>query len=424
MPALAKFKPALHPRDRKGKFTRSRSAAATTAERQRAAKVAEAFRPKQIPAAGRSDYLHGIAPTEHAETVSLYLDGADYYVNQSLRSGKADPAVDRVDAALVELPDDIVVSRRVPASVFGTGDPELLTGLKVTDAAYTPTTLGTLRPTRGDVRMHIAVPAGTRALIDPDSGQVVLDRGLEMVVAKIEPNGAGGHDMYVTVLGGTTSPDRFDRDFEKAARNQGALDAAPVSMSGGWLDGGPLSSAALSGADGKLSPAQRAASAKALVAYQGAVYSTINRYMRRGTEPDPVLDATIADIRKALQASPLDHDVIVYRGLRNPRRTFGRAWNNTDVTGLEFEDKALSSTSADERVAVGFSGGGANPTVLRILQRKGTPAVRLSGMAEPGKALSTATEAELLFGPQRLRIVTDHGSDDRGVRIVDAEVIA
>ena len=200
--AVRKFIPSKHPRDRFGRFTRSRSAQASPGEKTRAAEVAAALKPKRGVAGTRvGGYLAGIAPAPSRDTVAAYTGGGYVGIHKALRAGKLDdPGVAAMDAAMIALPDDLVVSRRVPAAQFGTVDVDSLVGLKVQDAAYAPTTIGAVRATKGDIRLRIAVPKGTRAAVDPDSGEVILDRNLDMVVAGVDRNPAGSVDVFLTVL--------------------------------------------------------------------------------------------------------------------------------------------------------------------------------------------------------------------------------
>nr|WP_221374386.1 hypothetical protein [Actinoplanes polyasparticus] len=189
------FNPAQHPRDRFGRFTKSRTVKANTTDRKAAREVAERFAPKQLSRQERSAYLRQVADRQPEGAFADVLEA-----NKALRSGRDSDAAKRVDAAMTELPDDVLLSRAVPLSAFGKTDPASLQGMKVRDAGFAPTQFGTVRPTDGQVRMHIAAPAGTKAAVNPATGEVVLDRDTEMVVAKVERNDAGGHDMWLTVL--------------------------------------------------------------------------------------------------------------------------------------------------------------------------------------------------------------------------------
>jgi len=211
--AARKFIPSQHPRDRFGRFTRSRSARATPAELKTAQDTAAALNPKRgITGAKAGPYLQGIAPERGQAAVSAYTGGGYVDTHKALRAGKTDsPDVRAMDDAMVELPDDLVLSRRVPIAAFGNVDPESLEGLTVRDAAYAPTSIGTVRPAKDTVRMRIAAPAGTRAAVDPGTGEVILDRDLDMVVARVART-PSGVDMYVTVLPRRRGGDSSDND--------------------------------------------------------------------------------------------------------------------------------------------------------------------------------------------------------------------
>jgi hypothetical protein len=100
-----------------------------------------------------------------------------------------------------------------------------------------------------------------------------------------------------------------------------------------------------------------------------------------------------------------------------------------DLTGLEWVDNRYLSTSADPRIADGFAErtGSDDPgMVLNIRVPKGAPMIRLSDMAAAdAKIDATTPEAELLGGRGwKLRMVADHGTDSKGIRRVDVEVIS
>lgn len=196
------FDPARHPRDRFGRFTKSRTVKASAKDKAAARAVAEGFTPRQVSGGERQAYLRKIAGSDQAGQQFAGLVEA----NKALRAGKDSPTAAELDKAMVVLPDDVLLSRRVPVSAFGTTDPQSLAGMKVRDAGFAPAQLGTVAAADGQVRMHLAVPAGTRAAVNPGTGEVVLDRDTEMVVARVDRNSAGGHDMYLTVLPKTTSP--------------------------------------------------------------------------------------------------------------------------------------------------------------------------------------------------------------------------
>lgn len=182
-----------HPRDKRGRFTKSRTVKASAKDKAAAKAVAAAFAPgKDTLSPG---YLERIAGGRSEKLDDLAE------VNTALRAGDENtPGVAALDRSLIALPDDVLLSRTVPASAFGAVDPSSLAGMKVRDAGFAPAQLGTVAAGPDAVRMHIAVPAGTKAAVDPATNEVVLDRDTEMVVSHVGANTAGGHDMYLTVL--------------------------------------------------------------------------------------------------------------------------------------------------------------------------------------------------------------------------------
>ena len=65
-----------------------------------------------------------------------------------------------------------------------------LAGMKVRDAGFSATQLDPA-PSDRDVHLFIAAPAGARAVVNGDTGEVYLDRDSEMVVTHVEQNSAG-----------------------------------------------------------------------------------------------------------------------------------------------------------------------------------------------------------------------------------------
>lgn len=160
--------------------------------------------------------------------------------------------------------------------------------------------------------------------------------------------------------------------------------------------------------------------------YRGVLYSNVNKYLREGA--GSFYKEQVAAIDRSVGKSKLKSDVIVWRGIKDPRGIFGDRIDG-DLNGLEWIDDAYLSTSADPRIATGFaertnsSDGG---MVINILVRKGAPMLRLSNFAPAGHKIdSTSPEAELLGGRGwRLRVIADHGQDSKGLRNVDVEVIS
>jgi len=236
--ARRRWNPTLHPRDRKGRFTRSATKIMDAAAKARAQQIADGFKPRRGVAGPRAgDYLNSISTRRGgrgSDAVGRFFTDRDTFqqVQQALRAGRDDdPLVRELDAAEVELPDDLVVSRRVPAAMFGDVPVEDLAGMQVRDAAYSPVSLATVRGNATDVRMRIAVPAGTRALVSPDTGELALDRDLGMAVTSVERNSAGGWDMYLVVL------PREDADIPGRRSSGGGRGAAAEPQAADDADG-------------------------------------------------------------------------------------------------------------------------------------------------------------------------------------------
>ncbi|MBG0560718.1 phage minor capsid protein [Actinoplanes aureus] len=209
----------------------------------------------------------------------------------------------------------------------------------------------------------------------------------------------------------------FDKGVRKAKKGQDALDAAARRLT----DSSKLEPRPDGWTLDKTSQSQ-----VALGRYRGSSYREINEYLRKDGKFNTSMQARIDRISEAIDASPLRDDVLVFRGISGFDTILGTDWNDVDLVGVEWDDKAFASTTADRRVAENsFSVGGNGSVVLRIIMRKGSGAVRLSDLAPPDRRpAGIKEEAELLAGKrQRRRIVADHGIDDRGRRILDVEVI-
>lgn len=203
----------------------------------------------------------------------------------------------------------------------------------------------------------------------------------------------------------------YDKARASAAAGQDALDAVPrrLTLAPPKLEPKPP------WADDQVSESERA-----LVWYRGSGYEDINAWLRGG---DPDHDQ-IRAIDRVMDASKFTRAVLAYRGIRKPTLVFGAAWNDVDITGLEWEDTAYVSSSVDARVAANFAAGGKPPVVMRIVTPAGAPAVRLSDLAPPDRSpMGIREEAELLNKHGiKYRVVADHGYDAGGIRHIDVEV--
>lgn len=234
-----------------------------------------------------------------------------------------------------------------------------------------------------------------------------------------------------------------------------ALDAAPAKLTrapNGHY--GDYEGEALTGPAGM-------GTARALSEYEGPEYQTTNQFLRGGyrlTEEEKAgalpdflegVPERIAEIDKTMGVSRLTHDVEVHRAVKNGKATFGQEawyghvidWNTPDMdefdrgaerwesgdrpnlTGLRWQDKAYSSTTADPAVAPDFgkrwlhtnSPLDGEPIILRIHVPAGTGGVRL---AEWGHAAEILLQRDLTF-----EVTADHGVDEQGFRRLDVEVV-
>lgn len=213
------WNPAHHPRDARGRFTKSATRVLKATDAKRAKAAVAGFKPVDL-GAGASDGAAWIkkqaAATAAADdAVARYFAGGWKTTHQDLRTKKdaaSSPDIVAIDKAMQPLSDDVMLERRVSLKMFAHIPMEQLQGMKVRDAAYQPTALQGSQGEAPDgmVTIHMAVPAGTRAIINPDTGAVVLDRDTETAISRVEPNGRGGYDLYGIVIpkAGATKPGR------------------------------------------------------------------------------------------------------------------------------------------------------------------------------------------------------------------------
>lgn len=210
------WNPAAHPRDSRGRFTRSGTKLLTDADRAAGRAAMAGFKPKRMDNPQAMAYLKANKPklkSEQVGAVDRYTGDGFFDLNKRLRAGEtSDPEIGRLDAAMQPLPDDLLLTRHVQLDAFGKVPIDQLAGTKVRDAAYASTALGTpYGGGLGGVTMHIAAPAGTPAVLaaalsrNPTEREVLLDRDLEMAVSRVVPNQRGGYDMYLVVLPKTST---------------------------------------------------------------------------------------------------------------------------------------------------------------------------------------------------------------------------
>lgn len=209
MAAKHVWNPAHHPRDARGRFTKSATRVLKASDAKRAKAAIAGFTPTDLGpgSTGGAEWLKKQAAASAAadDAVARYFAGGWKQTHQELRTKKdagSDPDVIAIDKAMRPLSDDVMLERRVSLTMFAHIPLEQLQGMKVRDAAYQPTALQGSQGEAPDgmVTIHMAVPAGTRAIINPDTGAIVLDRDTETAISRVEPNGRGGYDLYGIVI--------------------------------------------------------------------------------------------------------------------------------------------------------------------------------------------------------------------------------
>jgi len=159
----------------------------------------------------------------------------------------------------------------------------------------------------------------------------------------------------------------------------------------------------------------------ALYAYSGTSYDTINTKLNGLPPGAKSPGGQISSIDSAFAAAPpLEGDVVLYRGFKNPHTVFSSGkWNDVNVAGVEWSQRSYSSTSGALSTAQGFAGytGG---VVMRIIIPKemGVKGINAKGGQHPGE-----NEIILQRGI-RYRVVADYGKrPSDGHRYIDVMVV-
>lgn len=156
--------------------------------------------------------------------------------------------------------------------------------------------------------------------------------------------------------------------------------------------------------------------------YTGAGYLTINDVLRATNDLEYLGKSTRKTVEvmdKVMDASKIRKDIFVYRGIRNPQKTFGKAFVNSDEPdanrGLTWVDNAFVSTSTKQSVSSAFSGSGS--VLMRILVPKGAKAT-----GTPYSQFPQESEVVLDRGT-KFRVVSSQRSGPTGTMIFDVEVV-
>jgi ADP-ribosyltransferase exoenzyme len=343
-----KWNPAHHPRDKRGRFTKSATRVMTPGEKKKATALAGSFKGSdQGPGPGSGAAKRPLTG-DQSSALDGYLGGGFKDTNRNLRAGNgaADPAVEHLDAAMQELPADVTVTRRVSLGMFGGVPIDQLAGTKVRDAGYTSASLTELPGDGPAVHMRIQVPAGTKGIPVPGSpsGEIILDRDVEFAVLGASKRDDGGYDMTMIAL-----PKKPLRPGKTSEANEGV--------------------SALQGDEalGKIPvTSDRAVSDYALIG------NSINRELRtKGEFRNPQI---VQDIDAMFERAPaLTHAVEMHRGTGEANKIFGPVGS---MVGKTFVDNGYTSAATTKAVVDGF---GAVETHVRITAPAGSKVLHLQG---------------------------------------------
>lgn len=213
-------------------------------------------------------------------------------------------------------------------------------------------------------------------------------------------------------LGGHREPSKSPRG--RPATGATALRAAPIQL----------------GHDERLIRGTKLApkrSVDALSFYAADGYYHINDGLREDTVLGSPEGGTIRAIDEAMAKSKLTQDIIVHRGVKSLAMFGPENRKRSDLTGLEFVERAYSSTTADPNVADEFFGEDVRGegAILNIRVPAGVGAIQLSELGPtppPDGYRPYEEEAEMLLDRGlTFRIVGDRVAGGR--RHLDAEVV-
>jgi SPP1 gp7 family putative phage head morphogenesis protein len=149
--------------------------------------------------------------------------------------------------------------------------------------------------------------------------------------------------------------------------------------------------------------------------YTGTAYERINGGLRRGGELSENVTEHIKNMDAVFAEAETSDSIVSYRGVLGSNLMFGDAWGEFDLAGLEWVDNGFSSTTAIERIAVGFTSNAPNNAALfRIITPPNSKMIYLGDQ-----------EHELLLNRgTKFRVVRDNGKNGAGTRMLDVEVLS
>lgn len=237
------------------------------------------------------------------------------------------------------------------------------------------------------------------SVTDPDDIVFRIVKREELEQEPLTAHGGSSHNQQDHAGDDAATAKDFDKRFKKARTGRKALRAARSS------------------ADLMKTEAVRPAAVEYYIA-TGA--RELNRNLRTGGPRTHVEEVAVDRLDSMIAESPLSDDVVVMRGIANPRVMFGDRWSDDgDNTGLTWRDDAFVSTTTSERVAEHFSQGLGGAVRMNILLPEGTHAMHLRNVVDP----SADYDQLLVQRGLRYRIMRDRGVDRSGARQLDVMVV-
>jgi len=166
--------------------------------------------------------------------------------------------------------------------------------------------------------------------------------------------------------------------------------------------------------------------------YQGDGYLALNARLRGQTLPPTIIaevsedrldflgfERVVDSLDSVVRVSAIQRDVVVYRGVRKAKDTFG-VDDLSFLEGSAVRDPGFMSVTTDRDVMKSFVENPLEDVVLRIKLKRGTRAIPI-GKSEVG---GSSFESELLLARRtKLRLTKVTQETINGVRVVEAELI-
>ncbi len=409
--------------------------------------------PKKVPLKD-PDAQHELTP-EAQKLDNAELHAVGHYamtgykeINTTLRGTHApSPLIQRqidfIDSAIEKsepIPESMVVYRGIRNLSFMGPEaqmPKSLVGKTITDKGFLSTTQNrdiAANFSRGKgAQLIIELPKGTKALdvakVEDDSAtannerEILVHRNASLLITKVDV--MPGNRIFITckltnVNKGVTEPDKNGRCHDDhtgalASCGTGGSSESPKNPSKTPEKTPQRAKPTTTAPEDKKPSESRELSDEehtALDVYQGPNFKDINNKLRgKPFEEIPQgIDKTIAALDAAMEKMKLEHDVIIYRGIRSLK--FLKGQDPKDVVGKVIEDKGYTSTTASQTVAASFMQGGEGKNVrMQIHVPAGTQAIDMRD-ALPENDKSFEEHEILLHRSSKMKVmkVDEHGN--------------